>query len=175
MSSSNVVLVGAGVAGLLLFKELAAKLANTDYKLIVVEPRTFFLHQPSTLRMVVSSQDDYENKSIMNHPSSFTTSGKVRFVYAKATSIVDNGIDGGRVVLDNDEFIDFSVLVLSTGSRWSGPIAFGTDKDQIMDTVTSWRTKFREAQDIVLVGGGAIGFGIFCPLLFHETLTSIPQ
>ena len=177
MSSSNVVLVGAGFGGLLLVKELAAKLADTNYNLIVVEPRNFFLHQPSTLRMVVSSQDGYENKSIMNHPSSFSSvSGKVRFVQAKATSIVDSGTDGGRVVLDNGESVDFSVLVLATGSRWSGPIAFGTDRDQIMDTVATWRTKFAEAQDIVLVGGGAIGFGIiFNRFTKCDALTSVPQ
>lgn len=176
MSSSNVVLVGAGFGGLLLFKELTAKLANTDYKLIVIEPRNFFVHQPSTLRLVVSSKDGYEDKSIINHPPSFSSSGKVRFVQAKATSIVDNGTDGGRVVLDNGESVDFSVLVLATGSRWSGPIAFGTDRDQIMDNVATWRTKFAEAQDIVLVGGGAIGFGIdFYRSSKCDALTSIPQ
>jgi NADH dehydrogenase FAD-containing subunit len=164
MSSSNIVIVGAGTGGFLLYKKLAAKLANTNYNLIVVEPRKFYVHQPSSLRMVVSSVDGYEDKSIMNHPSDLS-SEKVRFVYAKATSISDNGSDGGRVTLDNDESIDYAVLVVATGSRWSddGPVAFGTEKDKILEHVTSWRAKFKDAQDIVLVGGGAIGFGKFPP------------
>jgi NADH dehydrogenase FAD-containing subunit len=158
MSSSNIVIVGGGTGGFLLFRQLATKLANSSHNLIIVEPRKFYVHQPSTLRMVVSPVDGYENKSIMNHPEDLS-SGNVRFVYAKATAIVDNGSDGGRVTLDNDESIDYSVLILATGSRWSGPISFGTEKEEILETVTSWRAKFEQAQDIVLVGGGAIGFG----------------
>lgn len=157
-SSSNIVIIGAGSAGFHLFRGLSAKLANTDYNLIVVEPRKFVVHLPSTIRMVVSSEGGYENKSIMDHPSNLN-SGIVRFVYAELTSIVDEGGNGGRVVLNNGESIDYSILVLATGSRWAGPLAFGTRKEQILETVTSWRTKFEEAQDIVLVGGGAIGLG----------------
>lgn len=110
--------------------------------------------------MVVSPVDRYEDKSIMDHPSDLS-SGKVRFIYANATSIVDNGSSGGRVTLDNNESVDFSVLIVATGSRWSGPVVFGSQKDEILDSVASWRTKFKEAQDIVLVGGGAVGFGKF--------------
>jgi NADH dehydrogenase FAD-containing subunit len=159
-SSSNVVLVGAGGAGFPLFRELAAKLANTDYNLIVIEPRKFFVHLPSTIRMVVTPEGGYENKSIMNHPSNLS-SGNARFVYAEVSSIVDGGSNGGRVMLNNGEFIDYSILIFATGSHWSGPIAFGTRKDQILEAVNSWRKKFEGAQDIVLVGGGAIGLGKF--------------
>jgi len=162
MSTSNIVILGAGTGGFLLFRELASKLANTSYNLIVVEPREFYIHLPGTLRMVVSPVDGYENKSIMDHPSDLS-SGNVRFVYAKATSIVDNGSNGGCVTLDNEESIDYSVLILATGSCWSGPIEFGTEKEAILESVSSWRAKFKEAQDIVLVGGGPIGFGKFPP------------
>jgi len=157
-SSSNIVIVGAGSAGFLLFRDLAAKLSSTSYNLIIVEPRKFVVHLPSTIRMVVTPEGDYENKSIMDHPSTLT-SDKVRFVYAEVTSIVDDGSDGGRVKLDNGESIDYSILILATGSRWTGPLAFGTTKEQVLESVNSWRTKFAEAQDIVFVGGGAIGFG----------------
>jgi len=156
-SSSNIVIVGAGSAGFLLFRDLSAKLSDTDYNLIVVEPRNFVVHLPSTIRMVVTPEGGYENKSIMDHPSTLT-SEKVRFVYAEVTSIVD-GSDGGRVELNNGESVDYSILILATGSRWAGPLAFGTTKKQVLESVNSWRTKFAEAQDVVFVGGGAIGFG----------------
>ena len=160
MPSSNIVLVGAGSAGFLLFRELSAKLANSDYTLIVVEPRKFVVHLPSTVRMVVTSEGGYENKSIMAHPSNLN-SANVRFVYAEVSSIVDGGSNGGHVLLNNGESIDYAALILATGSRWTGPIAFGTTKDQIMETVNSWRKKFEGSQDIVFVGGGAIGLGMF--------------
>ena len=156
-SSSNIVLVGAGLTGFLLYRELAAKLANTAYNLIVIEPREFVVHFPSTIRMVTTPEGSYENKSIMNHPSNLS-SDNVRFVHAEVTSIAE-GTDGGRVELNNGESVDYSILILATGSRWAGPVAFGTTKSQILDSVNSWRTKFADAQDIVFVGGGAIGLG----------------
>jgi NADH dehydrogenase FAD-containing subunit len=157
MSTNNIVLVGAGLAGFLLFKELAAKLANTGYNLIIIEPREFVVHLPSTIRMVVTPEGSYENKSIMDHPSNLS-SDNVRFVYAEVTSI-NEGSNGGRVELNNGESVDYSILILATGSRWAGPVALGTTKNQILASVSSWRTKFADAQDIVFVGGGAIGLG----------------
>src|SRR5260221_6470511 len=156
-SSSNIVLVGAGGAGFPLFRDLAAKLSNIGYNLIVVEPRKFVVHLPSTIRMVVTPEGGFEKKSIMDHPP--LASENVRFVYAEVTSIVDDGSDGGHVELNNGESVDYSMLILATGSRWAGPLAFGTTKKQILESVNSWRTKFAEAQDIVFVGGGAIGLG----------------
>jgi len=157
-SSTNIVLVGSGSGGFLVYKELAAKLADKDIQLIVIDPRKFYVHLPSTLRMVVTPEGGLENKSIMDHPTNIG-SGNTRFVYGKVTSIVDNQSRGGQVTLDNGETIDFSILILATGSSWSGPIAFGNDKDEVLQSVNSWRTRFNEAEDIVLVGGGAVGLG----------------
>ncbi len=154
-SSTNIVLVGAGSGGFLVYKELAAKLSDRNIQLIVIDPRKFYVHLPSTLRMVVGG---LENKSIMDHPTNIN-SGNTRFIYAKVASIIDNQTRGGQVTLDNGEIIDFSILILATGSSWSGPIAFGNDKDEVLQSVNSWRTRFNEAEDIVLVGGGAVGVG----------------
>lgn len=157
-SSTNIVLVGSGTGGFLVYKELAAKLADRDIQLIVIDPRKFYVHLPSTLRMVVTPEGGLENKSIMDHPTDIS-SGNTRFVYGKVASIVDNQSRGGQVTLDDGETIDFSVLILATGSSWSGPIAFGNEKDEILQSVNSWRSRFKEAEDIVLVGGGAVGLG----------------
>ncbi len=111
--------------------------------------------------MVVTLDDDLKHMSIMDHPTDVNNSENIKFVYAKVTSIVDGegGRDGGYVTLDNDEKIEYSVLILATGSCWNGPISFGNNKDEVLTSVQSWRTRFKEAQDIVLVGGGAVGFG----------------
>jgi len=106
-SSSNIVLVGAGGAGFPLFRDLEAKLSNIGYNLIVVEPRKFVVHLPSTIRMVVTPEGGYEKKSIMDHTPTLT-SDNVRFVYAEVTSIIDDGSDGGHVELNNGESVDYS-------------------------------------------------------------------
>jgi hypothetical protein len=65
------------------------------------------------------------------------------------TSIVDG--EGGRyVTLDNDEKIEVA-------GRDLFPLE--TTKTEVFTSVQSWRTRFKDAQDIVLVGGGAVGFG----------------
>ena len=49
------------------------------------------------------------------------------------------------------------VLVLATGSKWSGPIDLPDDEADLRQFVSQWREKFRAAPDIVIVGGGAVG------------------
>jgi NADH dehydrogenase FAD-containing subunit len=159
-SSENIVLVGAGSGGYLVYRELSVKLANTNKKLIVIEPRKFYVHLPSTLRMVVTPEGGLENKSIMDHPSN-VNAGNTKFIYAKVTSIVDSDGEGKYVTLDNGETVEFAVLILATGSRWSGATAFGDKKEEILESVYSWRDRFRDAKDIVLIGGGAVGLGNF--------------
>lgn len=157
-SSENIVLVGAGSGGYLVYRELSVKLANTNKKLIVIEPRKFYVHLPSTLRMVVTAEGGLENRSIMDHPPNVDTAN-TKFIYSKVTSIVDSESEGKYVTLDNGEKINFSVLILATGGRWSGPIAFGNKKEDVLEFVHSWRDRFRDAKDIVLIGGGAVGLG----------------
>ena len=49
------------------------------------------------------------------------------------------------------------VLVLATGSKWSGPVDLPEGEADLRQFVSGWREKFRDAQDIVIVGGGAVG------------------
>ncbi len=159
-SSENIVLVGAGSGGYQVYRELSVKLANTNKKLVVIEPRKFYVHLPSTLRMVVTPEGGLENKSLMDHPSN-VNAGNTKFIYAKVTSIVDSDSEGKYVTLDNGETVEFTVLILATGGRWSGPIGFGNKKEEVLESVHSWRDRFRGSKDIVLIGGGAVGLGKF--------------
>ena len=56
-------------------------------------------------------------------------------------------------------FRNVLVLVLATGSRWPGPLDFPDDTKERDHFVDQWRDKFREAKDVTLVGGGAVGIG----------------
>ncbi|KAF9528078.1 hypothetical protein CPB83DRAFT_907221 [Crepidotus variabilis] len=155
MARQNIVIVGGGVAGTTFFKELTPKLANnTNVDVILIDPRSFLIHLPSSIRMVVI---DEGNRSILHYPTSFTGINK-RVIQSKVVSITDDNDRGHFVTLTNGEQLDFSVLVLATGSLWSGPLTFGDTSDEILAAVTDWRKKFRDSRDVVLVGGGAIGF-----------------
>jgi hypothetical protein len=49
--TTNIVIVGAGAGGFLLYRKLFVKpAANSNIHLIVIEPRKFILHHPSSVR-----------------------------------------------------------------------------------------------------------------------------
>ena len=45
------------------------------------------------------------------------------------------------------------------GSHWPGPLNFPSSRDEFNMFVGGWRSKFKEAKDILLVGAGAVGLG----------------
>lgn len=66
-----------------------------------------------------------------------------------------------------------AVLVLATGSKWTGPIAYPDDDADIPQFVTGWQQRFKSAADVVIVGGGSVGigmWGIYCRFSFCLTL-----
>lgn len=48
-------------------------------------------------------------------------------------------------------------LVLATGSKWSGPVDLPDSEADLRQFASQWREKFKGAEDIVIVGGGAVG------------------
>jgi hypothetical protein len=54
----------------------------------------------------------------------------------------------------------YSILVLTQGALWSGPTGFPRSDAEVKEHIKNLQTKFAKAQNIVLVGGGAVGFGM---------------
>ena len=63
----------------------------------------------------------------------------------------------GEVVLENGDLVSYDALVLSPGSSWSGSFAGGNDPSQVRDAWAEDRKRVEAAQNIVLVGAGAVG------------------
>lgn len=53
-----------------------------------------------------------------------------------------------------------SVLAVCIGSIWPGPLNFPSSREELNKFVGEWRSKFKEAKDILLVGAGAVGLGM---------------
>jgi thioredoxin reductase len=66
---------------------------------------------------------------------------------------------GGSVVLEDGQKLPYDVLVLAPGSIWEGPLNIPTDSKEVAAFIAEDRAKFKKAQKIVLVGGGAVGVG----------------
>lgn len=57
----------------------------------------------------------------------------------------------------NTNLASLIALVLATGSKWSGPIDLPDSEADLRQFVSQWHEKFKAAEDIVIVGGGAVG------------------
>jgi hypothetical protein len=54
---------------------------------------------------------------------------------------------------------------LAQGANWVGPVGFPRTDAEVKAHVKDIQAKFSKAKHIVLVGGGAVGFGNFPPTL----------
>ncbi|KAK0208923.1 hypothetical protein DFS33DRAFT_1306417 [Desarmillaria ectypa] len=151
----NVVVVGGGY-GAVAARYLSAKLDASKYNLILISSRPYRFHLPAFIRLVVSDVDNLEKTAMAGYEKLFHNNNGT-FIQASVTGIQKSETAGGSVILDNGEKVPFRVLVLATGSAWSGPLDFPDTKDDISTFLTSERSRFQDANDIVLVGGGSVG------------------
>jgi len=89
-----------------------------------------------------------------------------KLIISAVSSIEETkGGEGGKVILKSGEQVAYHVLAVATGSAWEGMVSFPDEESLYKEHIESWRNKFEKAQDIVIVGGGAVGIGSF--LLRH--------
>ncbi|KAF9051853.1 hypothetical protein BJ165DRAFT_1451704 [Panaeolus papilionaceus] len=156
----NVVIVGAGFAGITAFNELHATLDASEYDLILISARDYFTFYPATLRMSISPEDDLENHVLMKHGSRFNEGNK-KTIIGKVISIEQrDDKSGGSVTLADGQKIEWSFLVLTPGGRWEGVLDIPETKKDVAAFISSWKSRFEKANDIVLVGGGSVGLEV---------------
>ncbi len=159
----NIVVVGGGY-GAVAARHISAKLDAASHNLILVNPRPYRIHLIATARMVVSDRDDLEKVAFAPYDKLFYN-GKGTFVQAVVTAVEKSGDKGGLVILHSGEKIPFAVLVLATGAKWPGPLAFPDDEEAVKEWLTARRKEFSSAKSVVVAGGGAVGLGTRSVLL----------
>ena len=192
----RVVIVGGGVIGSLLARELSLKLNRDEHELLLIEARPYAIwliagarlvteeghHPPLEERAFVPYDKLFYNgngsvkrgKVVSVHPLSRNTHtktrsdsgrGETRDVPAQSEKQTDEDGHNGYVVLEDGEKVPYDALVLATGSKHSGPVDFPDDPAQCLAHIERWRTNFREAKDVMLVGGGGVAIGP-CSVLY---------
>jgi NADH dehydrogenase FAD-containing subunit len=166
----TVVVVGGGYAGTIAFNQLSRRLDENTH-LVLVTARPYFVHLPAAARLVISKSEVTErgfvDKVLWAHTSRFNV-GNRRTVYGKVVGITD-GEEEKYVVLESGEKVEYTYLVLAPGSRWEGLLDFPDTKEGTVKRLHEWYEKFEKAEDIALVGGGGIAFG----MLFSTSMLSV--
>ncbi|KAI0076565.1 FAD/NAD-P-binding domain-containing protein [Panus rudis PR-1116 ss-1] len=153
----NVVVVGGGFAGFTAVKILSAKLDRTKYSLTLVTARPYYIHLISGARFTVTSEGDFEDRSIIPYDGLFVN-GNGTHVVGTVTAIEESAPGkGGNVVLQKGDKIPYDSLIIATGSIWPGALNFPNADEEVRGWVSDWRRKYANAKHVVIIGGGAVG------------------
>ncbi|KII93171.1 hypothetical protein PLICRDRAFT_26482 [Plicaturopsis crispa FD-325 SS-3] len=156
----NVVIVGGGSAGAGIARALSAKLNHATHNLILINPRPYHIYYIATARIVVDASSHLEDTAFIPYDKLFVK-GNGTFKQGSVTSITPNkGSKGGRVTLASGEEIEYEVLALTPGSKWTGPLDFPEEPAEVTAFIKTSRAQFEAAKHIVIAGGGAVGIEI---------------
>ncbi|KAI0671198.1 FAD/NAD-P-binding domain-containing protein [Trametes maxima] len=153
----NVVIVGAGWAGVCIARELSSKLNAAKYTITLVNERPYLIHLIAGARLVVAEEDHLEDKALIPYDRLFR-GGNGTVKIGKVVSVHETAPGkGGEVRLENGETLPYDALVFSTGSTWTGPLEFPQSEADVRAYINVWRGKCDKAKHVIVVGGGPLG------------------
>ena len=186
----KVVIVGGGVTGSLLARELSSKLDRNEHEIVLIEAKPYVIWLIAGARLVTEDghHPPLEERAFVPYDGLFhagngsVKGGKVVSIrplssrthvdaqgagdegdtgnaLAESEKLADEEGHSGYVVLEDGEKVLYDALILATGSKHSGPVDFPDDPAQCSAHVERWRKAFREAKDVMLIGGGGVAIG----------------
>jgi NADH dehydrogenase FAD-containing subunit len=151
-SPKNVVIVGGSFAGIQAAKFLTETLPS-GWRVVLIEKNSHFNFLFAFPRFSVVP--GYEKKAFI--PYGDITRGAPIGSFQYIQDFVTK-IDSGAVWLKSGEKIDFSYLVLATGSTQQLPAkAASTDREGACEELRSVQHQIQDAQRIAIIGAGAVG------------------
>ncbi|KAH7106181.1 FAD/NAD(P)-binding domain-containing protein [Auriculariales sp. MPI-PUGE-AT-0066] len=157
----NIVIVGGGgvAVGLLGLSQLGKKIDRSKYRIVLVNPRPFYVHLLVGARATVTSDGNFGERALL--PFEGVLEEDDELVVGTAASIQrPDGATGGQVILENGVQVPFAILVLGTGSRWPDGLNWPNTKEEIRGWLADRYKRIADAKSIVVAGAGAVGLEI---------------
>lgn len=137
---------------------MSKTLDASKHQLILITARPKFTYLPASLRVLVS-KDASLDTVFMPYDTVFGSfPGELKIGAVSSIEEIKDA-PNGHVILKDGERVAYDILVVATGSAWSGLVSFPNEEVEYKEHVESWRTKFEKASNIVIVGGGSVGIG----------------
>jgi NADH dehydrogenase FAD-containing subunit len=148
----NIVIIGGSFGGFFLAQRLANSVP-TGYRVVLVEKKSHFNFTWIFPRVSVVA--GHEHKAFIPYGPGVAAApaGSLVFRQALATAIDDKTVE-----LQDGSKLDYDYLAIATGSTGSPPWNFTTgEKRDGMGVFRDMQQRIRDAKDLVVVGGGAVG------------------
>ncbi|KAM4636660.1 ferroptosis suppressor protein 1 [Discoglossus pictus] len=144
--SVRVVIVGGGFAGI----AAANKLKSNGIPFILVDMKDAFHHNVASLRASVES--GFARKTFISFKESYQDS-------FKQGKVVGINLETRQVLLENNEELHFSHLIIATGSSGPFPGKFNetASKEEAIQMYEDLVKEVQKAKHIVVIGGGSAG------------------
>ncbi|KAH8814679.1 hypothetical protein DL96DRAFT_1535093 [Flagelloscypha sp. PMI_526] len=158
MSKTNkqtVVIIGSGSGGSLAHS-LAPKLDASKHELILISPLPYYMLLIPALRMNITSEGNLDSteKAMIPLDNLFPPGVPGRHIQGVVTSIEEN-----TVSLEDGTAVDYDILVLATGSKWTGLLQFPFNNGEkaVQSYIEKQRAAIASAKDVIIAGGGSVG------------------
>ncbi|GAM23565.1 hypothetical protein SAMD00019534_067400 [Acytostelium subglobosum LB1] len=142
-SKGRVVIVGGGYGGII----AARKLEKDNFDVTVVEKKHVFFINTGSLRCIV--EPEVSRKCFIPYAGMLK---RGRFVHGLAINVSPT-----RVLMDSGEELPFDFLIIATGTNNLSPFKSPLDVSYAYQYFTDIKETIRQAQKVMIVGGGAVG------------------
>ncbi|MFY0687928.1 MAG: NAD(P)/FAD-dependent oxidoreductase [Cyclobacteriaceae bacterium] len=129
----NLVILGAGSAGTMMANHLRPKLNKKDWEITIVDQFEKHYYQPGFLFLPF---DIYEEKDVFKKREDFIPKG-VKYIQKPIVSIQ---ADNNTVLLENEEELQYDILIVATGTRIAPEEVEGMDGEQWHKSVFDFYT-----------------------------------